>query len=130
MIGWAARRGAEVLAPVRPLRSGIAAIHGLEGAGGVEALRDRARRGTTPCSTHRAGCQSLTKRLPVAKQIADAPEAAHEKGILRRDLKPANIRVRPDGTVKVLDLGLAKAVALRPARRRVSWIHQRSRRPP
>ena len=56
------------------------------------------------------GAIPIDEALPIAKQIAEALEAAHEQGIIHRDLKPTNIKVRPDGTVKVLDFGLAKAI--------------------
>ena len=54
------------------------------------------------------GAIPLDESLAIAKQIADALEAAHEKGITHRDLKPGNIKIKPDGVVKVLDFGLAK----------------------
>ena len=68
------------------------------------------------------GAIPLDEALSIAKQIAEALEAAHEQGIIHRDLKPANIKVRSDGTVKVLDFGLAKAMepAARCRRRVVS----------
>jgi Tol biopolymer transport system component len=64
--------------------------------------------GPTLAGRIKEGAIPLDEALVIAKQIADALEAAHEKGITHRDLKPANIKLRPDGTVKVLDFGLAK----------------------
>ena len=74
------------------------------------------------------GAMPLDEALPIARQIAEALEAAHEQGIIHRDLKPANIKVRPDGTVKVLDFGLAKARWSR-CRQRAERVGSRRRSP-
>ena len=88
----------------------IAIIHGLEQTGDVHALVMELVPGEDLSQRIARGAIPLDEALPIAKQIADALEAAHEQGIVHRDLKPANIKVRPDGTVKVLDFGLAKAM--------------------
>ena len=87
----------------------IAAIHGLETSDGSRALVMEFVDGPTLADRIAQGSIPVDDALPIAKQIAEALEAAHEQGIIHRDLKPANIKVRPDGTVKVLDFGLAKA---------------------
>jgi hypothetical protein len=88
----------------------IAMIHGLEQAGDAHALVMELVPGDDLSQRIARGVIPLDEALPIAKQIADALEAAHEQGIVHRDLKPANIKVRSDGTVKVLDFGLAKAM--------------------
>src|SRR6202140_2476293 len=104
------QREAKMLASLN--HPNIATIHGLEQSGGTsylvmelvsgETLQDRVKRdGPVP----------VEEALAIAKQIAEALEAAHEKGIIHRDLKPANVKLTPEGKVKVLDFGLAKAFA-------------------
>jgi Tol biopolymer transport system component len=88
----------------------IAIIHGLEQAGDVNALVMEFVEGDDLSQRIARGAIPIDEALPIAKQIAEALEAAHEQGIIHRDLKPANIKVREDGTVKVLDFGLAKAM--------------------
>jgi Tol biopolymer transport system component len=88
----------------------IAGIYGLEESGGVSALVMELVEGEDLSQRIARGAIPLDEALPIAKQIAEALEAAHEQGIIHRDLKPANIKVRADGTVKVLDFGLAKAI--------------------
>src|SRR5205823_4619098 len=102
-------REARVLASLN--HPNIAAIYGVEESGGRkflvmelvggETLRERIQRGPIP----------IDEALPIAKQIAEGLESAHEKRIAHRDLKPANIKVTPQGQVKLLDFGLAKAFA-------------------
>ncbi len=107
-------REAQVLASLN--HPNIAAIYGIEESGSTRALVMELVEGQDLSEIlaggplgPRAGLP-LADVLPLAKQIADALEAAHEQGVVHRDLKPANIKVRADGSVKVLDFGLAKAM--------------------
>lgn len=88
----------------------IAAIYGFEQTSGVRALVLELVEGPTLAERLQRGPLPITEALGIARQIADALEAAHERRIVHRDLKPHNIKVKPDGSVKVLDFGLAKAV--------------------
>src|SRR6195256_794897 len=101
-------REAQVLAALN--HPNIAHIHGLEDSAGAPALVMELVEGPTLADRIAQGPIPLADALPIARQIAEALEAAHEAGIIHRDLKPANIKVRPDGAVKVLDFGLAKAL--------------------
>jgi serine/threonine protein kinase len=85
----------------------IAAIYGLERGGGTTALVMELVEGLTLAERIAQGAIPVSSAVPIARQIADALDAAHEQGIIHRDLKPANIKLRLDGTVKVLDFGLA-----------------------
>jgi len=88
----------------------IAQIHGIEGADIVRALVMEYIDGEDLSQRIAQGPIPLDEALPIARQLADALEAAHERNIIHRDLKPANIKIRSDGTVKVLDFGLSKAL--------------------
>ncbi|MFY9560431.1 MAG: protein kinase, partial [Terriglobales bacterium] len=89
----------------------IGAIYGFEDTGNVPALVLELVEGDTLDERVRRGPSPLSEALAFAQQIADALEAAHRAGIIHRDLKPSNIKITPDGLVKVLDFGLAKALA-------------------
>jgi serine/threonine protein kinase len=102
------QREAEVLASLN--HPNIAHLYGLERSGGTLALVMELVEGPTLADRIAQGAIPIDEALPIAKQIAEALEAAHEQGVIHRDLKPANIKVRADGTVKVLDFGLAKAL--------------------
>ena len=103
------RREAQVLASLN--HPHIAAIYGLEESDGRQALVLELVEGETLANRIDGGPLPLADALRMARQIAEALQAAHDKGIIHRDLKPANIKVTPAGVVKVLDFGLAKTAA-------------------
>ena len=102
------RREAQVLAALN--HPNIAAIHGLEETDDTVALVLEYVDGEDLAERLRRGAIPLDEALAIARQIAEGLEAAHDKGIVHRDLKPANIKIGRDGTVKILDFGLAKAL--------------------
>jgi Tol biopolymer transport system component len=104
------QREAKMLAALN--HPNIATIYGLEQSGGTSYLVMELVSGETLAErVKREGRVPVEEALGMAKQIAEALEAAHEKSIIHRDLKPANVKVTPEGKVKVLDFGLAKAFA-------------------
>ena len=105
-------REAKVLASLN--HPNIGHIYGLEEAEEQKALVLELVEGPTLADRIAQGPIPVDEALPIAKQIAEALEAAHEAGVIHRDLKPANIKVKEDGTVKVLDFGLAKALDTTP----------------
>ena len=102
-------REARVLASLN--HPNIASIYGLEDSDGVQFIVLELVDGETLAEQIARGPIPVDEALPLFKQMADALEAAHEKGIIHRDLKPANVKVTPEGKIKVLDFGLAKALA-------------------
>ncbi|MCH7995586.1 MAG: serine/threonine protein kinase [Planctomycetes bacterium] len=103
------RREAKVLASLN--HPNIGAIYGFEESDGKCCLVLEYVEGETLAARLKRGPLPTDEALDVARQLAEAFEAAHEKGVIHRDLKPGNVMLRPDGTVKVLDFGLAKAMA-------------------
>jgi eukaryotic-like serine/threonine-protein kinase len=106
-IGWPGSSARGKSSPRSIIRK-IAAIYGLERSGATTALVMELVEGPTLADRITRGPIPIDEALPIAKQIAEALEAAHEHGIIHRDLKPANVKITDDGTVKVLDFGLAK----------------------
>jgi serine/threonine-protein kinase len=103
------RREAQILASLN--HPNVAAIHGLEESDGTLALAMEFVDGEDLAQRLARGAIPVDEALAIARQVADALEEAHEHGIVHRDLKPANVKLTPDGKVKVLDFGLAKALA-------------------
>lgn len=104
------KREARLLASLN--HPNIGAIYGIEEGGSVPTLVLELVEGDTLDDRLRRGPLPLAEALAVAQQIADALDAAHRAGIIHRDLKPSNIKITPDGVVKVLDFGIAKALAV------------------
>jgi len=90
----------------------IAALYGMEESEGKNFLVMELVEGDTLAERMQRGPIPVEEALEIAKQIAEALEAAHEKGVIHRDLKPANVKITPERKVKVLDFGLAKAIAV------------------
>ena len=107
------QREAEVLASLNHPK--IAGIYGLEQEDSTHAIAMELVEGETLAARIKKAAIPFEEALKIALQIATALEAAHEKGIIHRDLKPANVIVTPEGTAKVLDFGLAKAIEPEPS---------------
>ena len=114
------QREARILASLN--HPNIAHVYGLEQADGTQALVMELVEGPTLADRLAEGPIPVNEAVAIARQIAEALEAAHDQGIIHRDLKPANVKVQPDGRVKVLDFGLAKA--MNPAGAEASTVTQ------
>ena len=108
------QREAEVLATLN--HPNIAAVYGFEESADATGIVLELVEGPTLADRIAHGALPIDEALTIARQIADALDAAHDKNIVHRDLKPANVKVTPGGKVKVLDFGLAKMADAEPAR--------------
>ena len=116
------KREAQVLASLN--HPNIAAIYGFEDSQSMQALVLELVEGQTLADRLVQGAIPIHEALVVARQIAEALEAARDQCVIHRDLKPANIKLRPDGAVKVLDFGLAKLAQPSPSGHQTSNLSQ------